>query len=126
MPKLRLLPPPPALRVRACLSSMQPDHVYVWTRAWICVSEGLCTLAQPPLEEIPEGDWYCPTCVADGKDGKRRTRKKAAPKQATLPPPKMVPRNRALAAMHGPDEDSDKDSDADGAVIVKIQSHKDR
>ena len=80
------------------------------------VTERLCAMAQPPLEEVPEGDWYCPTCATDGRERKRRTRKKAAPKQATPPLPKARTGNRALAAMLGDDEDSD----ADGAVTVKV------
>ena len=77
--------------------------------------------AQPPLDEVPAGDWFCPTCVTDGKAGKRRRRRRA-PKQATPPPPKQAPRNRALAAMLSDDESSG----ADGAVTVKILAQKDR
>ena len=79
-------------------------------------------LVQPPLEEILDGDWFCPTCVADGRDKERRSRRKAAPKQAPPPPPKKVLGNRALAAMMSEDEDSE----ADGAVTVKVLDPKDR
>ena len=81
-----------------------------------------CTFAQPPVGEVPAGDWFCPTCVTDGKAGRRQRKTRAAPKQATPPPCKQAPRNRALAAMLSEDEDSD----ADGAVTVKIMDRKDR
>ena len=97
-------------------------YQYYELRATCKALESVRVFVQPPLEEIPDGDWYCPTCVTDGKDKKWRSRRRAAPKQATPPPPKKVLGNRALAAMMSEDEDSE----ADGGVTVKVLDRKDR
>lgn len=69
---------------------------------------------QPPLDEVPEGDWYCPTCVSDGKAGKagKRATKQKAARQATPSPAKK-------AALLGDDEDDDM-AEADGGVTMSI------
>lgn len=80
-------------------------------------------LVQPQLEEVPDGDWYCPTCVTDGKAAGKRRKEKSRVKQKTPPPPKPLTRNRALAAMLSDDEASDF---VDGAVTVKVTDQSDR
>ena len=78
---------------------------------------------QPPLDAVPNGDWYCPTCIADGKAGKpaKQARSRKA-KQKPPPPGRRTLGNRALAAMLSDDEDSP----ADFAVSVKVLGESNR
>ena len=41
---------------------------------------------EPELEEIPEGDWYCPSCVADGTAASVSAAAAAAPAAAAAEP----------------------------------------
>ena len=80
-------------------------------------------LAQPPLDAVPDGDWYCPTCIADGKASRpaKRGRGRKA-KQEAPPPAKRALGNRALAAILSDDEDSQ----ADAAVSLKVLGESNR
>lgn len=82
-----------------------------------------CVLAQPPLDRVPDGDWYCATCIADGKASRpaKQARSRKG-KQKAPPPAQRAPGNRALAAMLSDDEDSQ----ADGAVSVKVLGENNR
>jgi len=78
---------------------------------------------QPQLEEVPDGDWYCPTCITEGKAAGKWRRKKSKVKQKTLPRPKPLTGNRTLAAMLSDDEECDF---VDGAVTLKVTDQSDR
>ncbi len=80
----------------------------------------MCAL-QPPLDEVPEEDWYCELCIVDGK-ARTLQQQKAAQGKVPTPGKRYVARNRALAAMLNDDEDSD----VDAAVTVKVINQSDR
>merc|ERR1712013_129239 len=69
-------------------SKMQDFLAIVSTACQVCKSTGdddamlLCDgcdhgyhtyCHQPPIEDVPEGDWYCPACSAEGGPKERRT-----------------------------------------------------
>lgn len=79
---------------------------------------------QPPLDEVPEEDWYCDMCIADGKARTVQKQKAAQGRRWGRRPPakRSITRKRALAAMLS----DDGDSDADAVVTVKVMNHNDR
>ena len=88
-----------------------------------CLTVCKSVLAQPPLDAIPDGDWYCPTCIADDKASRpaKQARGRKA-KQEAAPPAERALGNRAPAAMLSDDEDSQ----ADGAVSVRVLGESNR
>merc|ERR1711936_1364854 len=69
-------------------SKMQDFLAIVSTACQVCKSTGdddamlLCDgcdngyhtyCHQPPIEEVPDGDWFCPACSAEGGPKERRT-----------------------------------------------------
>ena len=98
---------------------MPPSAPFSALRLTVCNP----VLAQPPLDAVPDGDWFCPTCIADGKASRpaKQARGRKA-KQAAPPPAKRTLGNRALAAMLSDDEDSQ----ADAAVSLKVLGESNR
>ena len=50
---------------------LQDEHLVLLCDRPMCNREYHMTCLSPPLEQVPEGDWFCPYCVSTGRvDGK--------------------------------------------------------
>ena len=81
---------PPEWAALRCIVCHQGDREETLLLCETCDRTAHCECLDPPLAEVPAGDWFCPHCEADGKAAAKRAadaRAPPPPPNSALPPP---------------------------------------